>query len=159
MDRSIVFVVGLTLLTTACASAGGGTRDGGVPTRWTGSFQPQQQTTGTVAATGTARIFGNFSLTPGPTPNYSVASLTITTPEGGNQFGWAILPSRCGSASLPLLSIDRFPPIETSGSGRGAVNQNLSLTFPTTGSYHVNVYRGRGTELSDVVACANLSAG
>ena len=43
--------------------------------------------------------------------------------------------------------------------GRGELSSVVRLTLSAGMSYHVNLYRGRGNELTDVVACASLKNG
>jgi hypothetical protein len=155
-------LLALALLAGGCASAAGGPGSAEAPPtvlRWQGAFQPQQQQTGTVAATGTNRLYGNVTLTPGDQgANYSRIQLTLSATETSVQYRWAALPGRCGTPSLPLLAYDQFPPLEVTSSGRASLDHQLPLTFPTSGAYHVNVFRPGGYDRAYVVACANLRA-
>lgn len=85
--------------------------------------------------------------------------LNISTPAtNSTALQWAIVPGRCGSGGIPITGVERFPVIEISNSGRGELDMEIPLTLPTTGTYHANVYRG-GTQLNNVVTCANLRQG
>jgi hypothetical protein len=46
--------------------------------------------------------------------------------------------------------------IVVSGNGRGTVEDDIAFTLPESGSYHVNVFRSGGTQLTDVLTCANI---
>lgn len=49
-----------------------------------------------------------------------------------------------------------FPAMVLSASGRGTVDDDIPFQLPESGNYHVNVFRGGGTQLSDVITCAAL---
>ena len=146
----------LTIAAAGCASGGATSERSGPPSRWSGNFQPQQQLSGSVEATGSARMFGTVSLSPVSDPNRTRITLMINSPVGNTTLKWAVFPGRCGSPSLPVMAVDRFPPLEFSANGRGQLDVELALTYPTSGTYHVAVFRGNGTDASDTIACANL---
>lgn len=58
---------------------------------------------------------------------------------------------------MAFAPADQFPTIEVSANGRGEMDRVLPLTLPATGPYHVNVYRGGGSYLENVLTCGNLS--
>lgn len=80
-----------------------------------------------------------------------------TSYHDGSDLKWAIVPGRCGSNMMPIAPVDQFPIIEVSANGRGEMDRVLPLTLPATGQYHVNVYRGGGNYLENVLTCGNLS--
>ncbi len=128
--------------------------------RWTGSLKPTTQRSGNLGMADQARAFGNVSLTrSADSPNRTDVQLTITTPgsAANTTVPWAVLPGRCGSGSVPLVSIEQFGPIDIAGNSRGQINASIALTLPETGTYHVNVYWSGGSQLSDVMTCGNLS--
>jgi membrane-bound lytic murein transglycosylase len=162
------------LLLAACAS-GSGTASSNPPStpasqagrasvetvRWTGSFQPIQQQSGSLTPRGTNKTYGSVTLSrarSGPTRTRAEINLTtgLTTSA---LLHWAIAPSRCGAADLPLLGVDQFPPIEISNSGQGRLDGEVPLTVPTAGTYHIDIYWGNGQDRSDVMACANVKMG
>jgi hypothetical protein len=58
---------------------------------------------------------------------------------------------------MSLVPVERFPLIEVSTNGRGELTNEMALTLPSTGNYHLNVYwPGGGQQLNDVMTCANL---
>jgi hypothetical protein len=69
---------------------------------------------------------------------------------------WSIHPGECGAGTPPVLSPGAFPLIVVSGNGRASVEGDIAFTLPESGSYHVNVFRSNGTQLSDVLTCGNL---
>lgn len=127
----------------------------GTPTRWQGSFQPIQQRTGMAAPTSQNKTTGSIFLAQAG-PTRTRIRLTVSTPlSHATALQWALAPGRCGSGTLPVTSVERFPVIEISNNGRGELDMEISLTLPTTGSLHANVYLG-GQQLNNVIACANL---
>lgn len=146
----------LVVAATGCASGGAG-QSSEPTTRWTGSFQPQQQRTGAVAPTGTNRVFGTVSIVPSArSDNYSRFTLMLNAPAANTTYRWAMQSGRCGSASLPVIAFDQFPMLEVSSNGRAQLDLELPVTFPTSGTYHVAIFWRNGTDLSDIVTCANL---
>lgn len=126
------------------------------PVTWTGSLQPMQQTSSGLGPTGQNKAFGTVKLTSKGTSRTAI-SITVSTPlSNAASLNWAVLPGRCGSGSLPLVGVERFPVIEVGSNGRGQLENEMSLELPQTGSYHVNIYWASGTQLSDVMTCANL---
>lgn len=131
------------------------------PLRWSGTLQPVQQRTGMAAPTSQNKAYGTvFLAAAGPerTRVRVTVSTPITSAAGGNpsSLAWGIHPGRCGSGSLPLVGIERFPPIELTGAGRGELDAEMAFRLPESGSYHVNVFWGRRSGLQDVMTCANL---
>jgi hypothetical protein len=49
-----------------------------------------------------------------------------------------------------------FPAIVISANGRGTIEEEIAYTLPESGNYHVNVFRGAGTQLNDVLTCGSL---
>ena len=49
-----------------------------------------------------------------------------------------------------------FPTIQVSNSGRGSVNADIPFVGKENVDYHVNVFRGQGTQLTDVLTCGEL---
>lgn len=126
--------------------------------RLVGRFSPSQQRTGALAPTGQAKVFGNIVLKPtdGDATRTHVV-LDITTQESNITIAWALHPGQCGSPTLPLLAVNVFPAIDLGTTGRGHVEADLPLEFPTSGQFHANVYNdGTGQGLENVMTCAAL---
>jgi len=129
------------------------------PVVWSGQLQPMQQQSGGLGPTGQNKAFGTVRLSSKGGQRTAI-SITVSTPLSGSaSLNWAVLQGRCGSGSLPLVGIERFPVIEIGNNGRGQLESDMSLELPSNGSYHVNIYWSSGTQLSDVMTCANLRKG
>ena len=127
--------------------------------RWTGTFNPTQSYAASAVTTTRQKAFGNIELRVSPNrPSVSHVNLTVSVPVEPNltNLGWAIHPGSCGSGTPAMMAAGTFPTIVLSANGRGTVDDDIAFTVPTTGSYHVNVFRGNGTQLTDVITCANL---
>lgn len=130
----------------------------GTPTRWQGTFQATQQRTGMAAPTSQNKTTGSIFLAQAGASRTRIRLIVSTPIANSMALQWAIAPGRCGSGSLPITGVERFPIIEISNNGRGELDMEMPLTLPTTGSYHANVYSG-GTQLNNVITCANLRQG
>lgn len=127
--------------------------------RWTGTLSPTQSYQATATASRRQNAHGRVELTVSPSsPTLSHVTLTVSLPTeaGLNILGWGLSQGSCGSGSPPVLSPSAFPPIQVSNSGQGNVDVKIPFILFETGSYHVNVFRGSGTQLSDVITCALL---
>lgn len=157
------------LVLSACASHSGAPAPSSPPSTsvspassgsgsWTGSFQPVQQQSGNLTPHGSNRTYGSVTLTIAPTrPNSTHATIELsTTLPTSALLHWAIVAGRCGSVSLPLVSVDQFPVIEVSNSGHGKLTADTPVSLEAAGVYHVDVYWSGGQDRSDVMACANL---
>jgi hypothetical protein len=133
----------------------------GTVQRWSGALSPTIQRTANIAGGDRARAFGNVTLTRHPTDEgRMLVSLSLTAPATSSITGlqWALLPGRCGSGAVPVTSVDRFPPIEMGSGNRGTLNTDVAIALPQSGAYHVNVYWPGGSQLENVMTCANLRA-
>jgi hypothetical protein len=156
MMRLSSICVTFTLLLAACGGAQQQvSTDAGVE-RWTGTFVPLAQRTGSALPRGQHRTTGQVVMTTTPTARTRVSLSLTSAAHQGNTLRWALLPGGCGSAAMPLLSGEQFPTIDIGGSGRGQLEMEMPIRLEYGNSYHVNVYEGLGMQLSNVVACANL---
>lgn len=127
--------------------------------RWTGTLNPTQGRTGAAVTTTRQKAYGTVELRVTPNrPTVSNVQLSVSVPvePGLTNLGWAIHPGNCGSGNPPVMAPGAFPTIVLSANGRGTVNDDIAFTVPDFGSYHVNVFRGNGTQLNDVITCGNL---
>jgi hypothetical protein len=127
--------------------------------RWTGTLNPTQGRTGAAVTTTRQRAYGTVELRVTPNrPTVSNVQLTVSVPvePGLTNLGWAIHPGNCGSGTPPVIAPGAFPTIVLGVNGRGTVNDDIAFTVPDFGNYHVNVFRGSGNQLSDVITCGNL---
>lgn len=125
--------------------------------RWSGNLQPMQQQTGGLGPTGQNKTFGTVTLTSIGTDRTAFRISLSTSLQNSASLNWSVLPGQCGSGTMSLVPVERFPVIEVSTNGRGDLSSEMALTLPTSGTYHLNVYwPGGGQQLNDVMTCANL---
>jgi len=127
--------------------------------RWTGTLNPTQGRTATAVTTTRKRAYGTVELRVAPnrpTNTHVVLNVSVPMEPGLTNLGWAIHEGNCGSGTPPVMSPGSFPSIVVSTNGRGAVDEDIAFKLPEYGSYHLNVFRGNGTQLTDVITCANL---
>ncbi len=130
-----------------------------VSARWTGNFQPMQTRTGDVKPTQRQNAYGTVELTvPRNRTTRTHVRLDVSAPAtaGITSLRWGIYPGSCGSGAPPVFPIDVFPIMELSSNGKGSIDQEVAFEMPPSGRFHVNVLKGAGTQLTDVVTCANL---
>lgn len=132
----------------------------GYPTvkRWTATLNPTQSYNAAAVASQRQNAYGRVELTVSPTtPTLTDVSLVVTVPAqpGLDMVGWGVSPGRCGSGNPPVLPPSGFQPIQLNSSGRGNVDAKIPFVIES-GAYHVNVFRGSGTQLSDVITCGEL---
>lgn len=156
-----IFVVG-------CASGGTSTPTPQDPTaiaiaaavsaRWKGNFQPTQSRTGDVKPTQRQNAYGSVELTvPRNRTTRTHVRLDVTAPAtSGTSLRWGIYEGGCGSGTPPVFPIDVFPIMELSSNGKGSIDQEVAFEMPASGRFHVNVLQGAGTQITDVLTCANL---
>jgi hypothetical protein len=125
---------------------------------WRGNLQPVQQQTGSISPRGNNRVFGTVVLTPArSSPNRMRARITVSTQLlTSARLRWALVGGRCGSADIPVTGVEQFPEIPVSSNGRGDIDTEVPVVMPTSGSYHVNIFWSNGSDVSDVMTCANL---
>jgi hypothetical protein len=122
---------------------------------WSGKFKStQQQSTGVEmrqlnVATGTVTLTA-------PNDRQTRVQITVSGPvEASAELRWAIAPGACRSGAIPLMPPTSFPDIRMAN-GRGQLDETISLSIPTSGSYHVNIYSGSVTDETGVITCAEL---
>jgi len=91
-----------------------------------------------------------------PTLSHVILSVTIPVEPGLDVVGWGIIQGRCGSGNPTVLSPSSFPPIQIGMNGGGKVDLKIPFIIPDNGTYHVDVFRGSGNQLSDVLTCGEL---
>lgn len=128
------------------------------PTRWTGSFQPTLAHTGSAVVTDRQKAYGTVELTiPPARPTRTYVRLAVSAPANSNvnTLRWGVFAGRCGSGAPAVIPADGFPRIELTN-GRGSIEEEIGFEMPAEGEFHVNVLHGSGTQLSNVLTCANL---
>lgn len=126
---------------------------------WTGTLNPTQSYNGAAVASkrqnGSGRV--DLSVSPNsPTLTHVVITVSIRLEPGMDLVGWGLSPGRCGSGTPLVLSPSMFPAIQLGPNGQGHVDAKIPFIIPDNGNYHVDVFRGSGTQLSDVITCASL---
>jgi hypothetical protein len=168
--RPFLTVAAASAAFVGCASAppvtstpqAGGTKsvtDYPMVKRWTAKLNPTQSFQATAVASRRQNAYGNAELTVSPaTPTLSRVTMTVSVPQeqGFDVLGWGVNPGRCGSGNPQVLAPTAFTPIQVSASGRGSVDAQIPFVIPEGGEYSVSVYRGSGTQLSDVITCGEL---
>lgn len=131
---------------------------GDAPVSWRGTLQATQQRTGNAVPTSQHKSTGTISLTQ-TSPGRTRVRLVVSTPiASSTALQWAIAPGRCGSGNMAIAVVSSFPVVEISNNGRGELDMTMQLDLPTSGSFHANVFSG-GTQLNNVITCANLARG
>jgi hypothetical protein len=124
---------------------------------WAGKFSTMTKQSGDLAAIrGQTNISGDVELT-ALAQDRLRAEINVSNANGArSELFWALVSGRCGSNSIPMLTVNQFPVIELTSNGTGHVNGEVPLALPTSGTYHVNLYLTHGGDESDVLSCANL---
>ena len=161
--RPLLFVSAAGLLASGCASSPSATNEApATPSSsgWIGTFQPTQERTGVLAPTRLQQAGGTVRLRQSVRdPQRTTVVLAVSSAvQQPTSLRWALLPGRCGSGSLPLLSFEQFPPLDVTSSGRGQLEIDIPVQLPQSGAYHVNVYH-EGTQITNVLTCATLRRG
>jgi hypothetical protein len=125
---------------------------------WTGKFHAHQSATGTLGVFGRDAASGTVDLT-APNAEQTTVLLDLEVQESDPvELRWSVAPGDCGTGSIPLMTVYSFPEI-TLTNGHGHLERTFSMTMPTEGSYHVNVFRSGtvGQDESEVLTCADLT--
>jgi hypothetical protein len=127
--------------------------------RWTGTLKPTQSYTAAISGSKRQNAYGGAELTVSPSyPTLTHVKLKVSVPaDAASGFvGWGLSQGRCGSGNPPVLAPGTFPTIQLNATGQGNVDAQIPFIIPDNGSYHVDVFRGTGTQLSDMITCADL---
>lgn len=149
---------------TACSSTGPVT---GAPSpvasaglsgepRWTTTIQQEAQSRFNAPDSSRDRSYGSAEWRRGNGPTLSNVNLAFSYSGPERDLSWAILFGRCGSASLTVLPRSSFPELEVSGGGKAQLNATLSIELPTSGLYHIDIYKDRTGGAESLVGCGNL---
>jgi hypothetical protein len=125
--------------------------------RWIATLNPTQSYNAAAVSTQRQNAYGRVELTVNPnTPTLTDVKLVVSVQLGLDIVGWGLSQGRCGSGNPPVLPPSSFPAIQLSPNGRGNADATLPFVIPETGTYHVNVFRGTGTQLTNVITCGEL---
>jgi hypothetical protein len=126
---------------------------------WTGTLNPTQSYQAAAVASKRQNGYGRVELSVSPnspTLSHVVVNVSIPNERGVDLVSWGIVPGRCGSGNPLVLSPSMFPAIQIGANGQGHIDAKIPFIIPDNGNYHVDVFRGSGTQLSDVITCAVL---
>ena len=126
---------------------------------WTGTLNPTQSYQAAAVASKRQNGYGRVELSVSPnSPTLSHVIVTVSMPNepGVDLVGWGLVPGRCGSGNPLVLSPSMFPAIQIGANGQGHIDAKIPFIIPDNGNYHIDVFRGSGTQLSDVITCAVL---
>ena len=127
--------------------------------RWIGTLNPTRSYNATAVASQRQNAYGRVELTVSPSsPTLTHVTMKVSVPNepGLDLAGWGLSEGRCGSGNPPVLAPGMFPPVQLRANGQGNVDAKIPFIIPENGSYHVNVFRRSGTQLTDVITCADL---
>ncbi len=154
------------LAVTACAHSvpvEGGTTpstsvstSGGSGGKWSGRIASVTQNRGDVAQSTRDKSYGSAEWSVGNAPTLSVVNMTFTYAGNERDLNWAIIAGNCGMAALPLIPLSNFPELNIGSGGRAQVTATLPIDLPTTGAYHIDIYRDRSGGAASLVGCGNL---
>jgi hypothetical protein len=126
---------------------------------WKGTMRPTQSYNAAAVGSQRQNAYGGAELTvlaSNPTLTHVTVNVAVPVDLGLGMIGWGIAQGRCGSGNPTVLSPSSFPPIQLNATGQGTVDAQIPFIIPDNGTYHVNVFRGAGTQLVDVITCADL---
>jgi len=81
---------------------------------------------------------------------------SVSLDPGMDALGWAIEPGNCGSGSPGVIPASMFPPLQVNANGQARMDVDLPFQLTESGTYHVDVFRGTGSQPTDVITCAEL---
>jgi hypothetical protein len=148
----------------ACAHTvpveGGATPSASVSTpgmgKWSGRISSVTQNRADVAQSTRDNSYGSAEWTRGDGPTLSSVNLVFTYAGEDRELTWAIVAGSCGVAALPLIPLSNFPELSIGSGGRAQVTASLPIDLPSTGAYHIDIYRDRSGGAESLVGCGNL---
>lgn len=127
--------------------------------RWAGTLNPTRSYNASAVATQRQNAYGHVELTVTPaSPTLTRVVLKVSVPNepGLDMAGWGVAEGRCGSGNPPVLSPSTFQPIQLNATGQGNIDVSIPFVIPDKGIFHVSVFRGSGTQLTNLLSCADL---
>ncbi len=123
-----------------------------------GRFRPVLNTmSGDATLPGAIRIRGTAKLTSyaGTDDEFRV-EVRFSSELGSQALRWSVVPGECGNGNLPLVPPRNLTTINVDGTGSAVFDGEFRATLTAGRDYHLNLYGNNGTQLADVVGCANL---
>jgi hypothetical protein len=127
--------------------------------RWKGTMRATQSYNAAAVGSQRQNAYGGAELivlASNPTLTRVTLNVAVPVDLGLGLVGWGLAQGRCGSGNPTVLSPSSFPPIQLNATGQGSVDAQIPFIIPDNGTYHVNVFRAAGTQLVDVITCADL---
>jgi hypothetical protein len=168
--RYLFTAAAAVVASSSCASAPPVTADPGsanvqspnvYPTMksWVGSLNPTRSYSAAAVATQRQNAYGRAELTvspDNPTITHVVLKVSVPNEPGLDMAGWGLSEGRCGSGNPLVLSPSAFQPIPVNPGGQGPIDVSIPFVIPDKGLFHISIFRSSGTQLSDLVSCAEL---
>lgn len=123
---------------------------------WSARILSVAQNRGVVEQSPRGKSYGTADWSDGPGERLSTINLVFTYDGSERDLSWAVLFGSCGTASLPLIPLSSFPELNLAGGGRGDVSATFPIELPTSGAYHIDVYRDRQGGAEYLIGCGNL---
>jgi hypothetical protein len=139
---------GTTSAASVSTSVGGG--------NWSGRIASVLQNRGDVAQSTRDNSYGSASWTRGDSPTLSTVNLTFTYAGTERDLSWALIGGSCGMSAPPLIPMTNFPELNIGSSGRAQLTATLPIDLPSSGAYHVDIYKSRSGGAENLVGCGNL---
>jgi hypothetical protein len=124
--------------------------------RWTGNFRSIGGERASLTDTTREKSYGTVRWTPSAVPTQSVIDLSFNYGGTERELSWSILLGACGAATLPVVPMSILPELELNGVGAVKLTATLNTEMPTSGTYHIDIYRDRTGDVETLVACSNL---
>ena len=124
--------------------------------RWTATIQTVRQDRFNHPDSIRDKSYGSAQWARGDGPAQSKVNLVFTYAGSERDLSWAILFGNCGTASLPVIPRSSFPELDVSGGGSARVSAALAVELPTSGAYHIDIYKNRHGGAESVVGCGDL---
>lgn len=123
---------------------------------WTTTIQQVDQSRFNAPDSTRDRSHGSAQWSRGDGPTLSRVNLVFQYGGTERDLSWAILFGNCGNASLPVLPLSAFPELDVTGAGRARFDATLSVELPTSGTFHIDIYKNRQGGAESLVGCGNL---
>jgi hypothetical protein len=149
-------VAGCATHATPGAGAPSPSENASADAHWTANIQSVTQSSGSVVQTTRDRSYGSATWMRGGGPTISNINLVFTYAGQERYLSWAIVAGSCGSPALALLPLSNFPELQIGSGSRAQVTTSLPLELPTSGAYHIDIFRSRQQSTDALVACGNL---
>jgi hypothetical protein len=102
------------------------------------------------------RMNGSLVWMPSGSPDMSTARIEFAYTGSARELTWGIFFGPCGNASLPVVTLSDFPELEMSSGGRTQLVASVSTELPTTGAFHVEIFKDRSGLPEFSIACGNM---